>query len=130
MLRSLERECDSFHDHFSTLLDSDNGGGSQSMSAPVEAPSLKTPDERRLDGVRVLYAEDNAFCVKVIKTYLKSCNASVTSARDGTDVVSKLSRVFCRRQHRARGQGIAAGVNAPPRSLGRRAELRRQQRER
>ena len=90
LLRSLERECDSFHDHFSTLLDSDNGGGSQSMSAPVEAPSLKTPDERRLDGVRVLYAEDNAFCVKVIKTYLKSCNASVTSARDGTDVVSKL----------------------------------------
>merc|ERR1711871_1481055 len=100
LLRSLQRECATFQDHFESLeaeraKASDDGDEDDDVDASKALSSsekhrIKTPDERRLDGKRVLYAEDNSFCVSVIQTYLKSCNASVTPARDGTDVVSKL----------------------------------------
>merc|ERR1711871_1618981 len=101
LLRSLQRECATFQDHFESLEaerlktsddgddDDDNVDASKAVSNS-EKHRINTPDERCLDGKRVLYAEDNSFCVSVIQTYLKSCNASVTPARDGTDVVSKL----------------------------------------
>merc|ERR1711871_736509 len=99
LLRSLQRECATFQDHFESLEAEQSKASDDAMCddadtynalSSSEKHGVKTLDEHRLDGKRILYAEDNPFCVKVIKTYLKSCNASVTSARDGTDVVSKL----------------------------------------
>merc|ERR1711871_1794416 len=98
LLRSLQRECATFQDHFESLeaeqsKASDDGGDDADAYKALsssEKHGVKTPDEHCLDGKRILYAEDNPFCVSVIQTYLKSCNTSVTAARDGTDVVSKL----------------------------------------
>merc|ERR1711871_1512451 len=99
LLRSLQRECATFQDHFESLEAEQSKASDDAMCddadtynalSSSEKHGVKTLDEHRLDGKRILYAEDNPFCVSVIQTYLKSCNTSVTAARDGTDVVSKL----------------------------------------
>jgi CheY-like chemotaxis protein len=111
LLDLLEREADAFVQHYrDELADGASSSSKQqqqqeetavaSSSSPAAAATAAssssaaarapTADEKRLKGVRVLYAEDNPFCVSVIRAYLKSCNATIVSAGDGTDVVSKL----------------------------------------
>ena len=86
LLERLDDEFDKFMEHYMTI----NGTPLAAQRALATRSTLKSPDERRLDGVVVLYAEDNPFCVSVIRTYMQSCNATIVSANDGTDVVSKL----------------------------------------
>jgi PAS domain S-box-containing protein len=86
LLERLDDEFDKFMAHYTTI----NGTPMAAQRALATRSTLKSPDERRLDSVVVRYAEDNPFCVSVIRTYMQSCNATIVPANDGTDVVSKL----------------------------------------
>ena len=113
LLQGLDFECDAFLDHYAGMGMSASAGavtmaggaptlsGSKSLPGPPPALSpaaegerdygrIKTPDELKLQGVRVLYGEDNPFCVEVIRTYLKHCGATVVASPNGTALVSKL----------------------------------------
>jgi hypothetical protein len=62
----------------------------QLEEAEAAGTRMKTPDELKLQGCRVLYGEDNPFCVEVIRQYLKHCGATVVASPNGTALVSKL----------------------------------------
>ena len=115
LLDALDEEADAFTRHYENELKeqasaakkdedgaADSDAGSEGAAADAadaadaaaddlsSAGPRAQADEKRLEGVRVLYAEDNPFCVSVIRAYLDPCGGTIVSAGDGTDVVSKL----------------------------------------
>ena len=49
--------------------------------------SLKTSEERKLDGINVLVAEDNKINTEIVEFILKVAGANVTSVTDGEQAV-------------------------------------------
>lgn len=58
-----------------------------SEKAKKETDSLKTSEERKLDGINVLVAEDNKINTEIVEFILKVAGANVTSVTDGEQAV-------------------------------------------